>query len=465
VTEERPDVEFGIVVAARGRRLRSATLSAAKASGIVSRVTTASENEAGVWRPWLTGALAAIEIADADALTPSSFIVEAIAAGVPTVVSEVGSLRELPEGVVVKIPAGATADLLARETSALLKDQSRSSALRERTRAHAGEHSADALAEQLIHSLGLEAEEEGDLPIVERLAMLLPLLNRRLSVLDVGTRWGFDDRWLPLRDHVDLIGFEPDEEECARLDRLYEGWNARLVPLALGRSRGTVELHVASDPGSSSLLQPDPAVIKDRPETARIQSLATREVEMTTVDDWIDEENFVGIDALKIDVQGSELAVLEGAERTLQSVRILELEVEFNEMYEGQPLFGDIDRVLRDHGFVLWRLAHLVHYGVKNESVRFELRDQQVFENHPVDFTAEGGQLYWGHAYYVPRRLAFGGENRDWKDHVADACIVGAYGFRDLATRSLRTALESAPPMAFERISDVLARVAPDGDS
>jgi FkbM family methyltransferase len=458
VAEERQDAEFGIVIDGGGRRLQSVVLDAAGESGIASRVTMASEQEPDAWQPWLGRAAAAVELADTRSLVPSGFLVESIAAGAPTVVPDIPALGELPDAAVARIPEGATADVLAGAISRLLDDEAYSSSLRTGARAHAEEHSAAVLAERLLVSLGLKEPEE--VSPAEHYASLLDLLDRRLTVFDVGTRWGFDERWEAWRDHVELIGFEPDEEECARLRRLYEGRNVRLVPLALGRASGTAELHVASDPGSSSLLRPDPDVISQRPEVARIESVATRTVEMTTLDEWMGDEGVPGIDALKLDVQGSELAILEGATHALGSVRLLEVEVEFNEMYEGQPLFGEIDRVLRNRGFVLWRLSHLVHYGVEGESTRFEVRDEQVFENRPIEFRAEGGQLYWGHAYYVPRGLAFGGETRHWRAHVSDACIAAAYGFLDLAARSLRSALESAPTTVAERLRGVLEQVA-----
>ena len=44
---------------------------------------------------------------------------------------------------------------------------------------------------------------------------------------------------------------------------------------------------------------------------------------------------------MKIDAQGSELNILEGGEKFLKNNLIgLQIEVEFNEIYKGQPLFN-----------------------------------------------------------------------------------------------------------------------------
>ena len=56
---------------------------------------------------------------------------------------------------------------------------------------------------------------------------------------------------------------------------------------------------------------------------------------------------------LKLDVQGYELAVIDGAERTLQRTALLEVEVSVRALYEGQPLLADVLDVLRAKGFAL----------------------------------------------------------------------------------------------------------------
>jgi Methyltransferase FkbM domain len=68
------------------------------------------------------------------------------------------------------------------------------------------------------------------------------------------------------------------------------------------------------------------------------------------------------IDFIKLDTQGSELEILQGGVRALAGVRCVEVEVEFNPIYRGQPLFYEVDAFMRGQGFVLWKLTNLVHY-------------------------------------------------------------------------------------------------------
>ncbi len=59
---------------------------------------------------------------------------------------------------------------------------------------------------------------------------------------------------------------------------------------------------------------------------------------------------------LKLDVQGYELEVIDGAPTTLRDVAVLEAEMSFVSLYSGQLLFAELVARLRDHGLVLGAL-------------------------------------------------------------------------------------------------------------
>ena len=66
------------------------------------------------------------------------------------------------------------------------------------------------------------------------------------------------------------------------------------------------------------------------------------------------KENLLDVDFVKLGTQGSELNILQGAATILkQSVFGHEIEVCFNELYQGTPLFSDIDLFVRQFGFDL----------------------------------------------------------------------------------------------------------------
>ena len=258
-----------------------------------------------------------------------------------------------------------------------------------------------------------------------------------LTIVDVGARWGVAERWSALAPDLRVYGFDPDPEECERLnaalgdtggDRITE-----YVPSALAATAGTMRLHVTAEPACSSMYPPVARLSRVFRELECIEQTDRIEVNVTTLDMWCADHDVEVIDFLKLDTQGSELGVLQGAERMLGSVLVLEIEVEFNPIYEGQPLFADIDGFLRARGFVLWRLDHLTHYSTEGPAGD-DVRGISLFDSVPHETMVPGGQLYWGHAYFVRRELcADSDQSPSAEQRRRGAAVARAGGLADLA--------------------------------
>jgi FkbM family methyltransferase len=176
---------------------------------------------------------------------------------------------------------------------------------------------------------------------------------------DVGARGGLRPNWATARRYLRLIGFEPDEREYARLAAQVQadGSSDQFVGVALHNRAGSVTLHLAKDRGLSSIFQPNRAFIDEFPDADRFDPDGTHEVRVDTLDAVLAERHLTDVDFVKVDTQGSELFVLQGARDTLrQSVCGVEVEVEFAPIYQGQPLFADVDAYMRDLGYQLFDL-------------------------------------------------------------------------------------------------------------
>ena len=79
------------------------------------------------------------------------------------------------------------------------------------------------------------------------------------------------------------------------------------------------------------------------------------DVDQVRLDGILDQD----IDVLKLDLQGYELDALKGCEKLLPRIKAITTEVEFVPLYEGQPLFADIDIYLRARGFRFLNLYEL----------------------------------------------------------------------------------------------------------
>jgi hypothetical protein len=94
----------------------------------------------------------------------------------------------------------------------------------------------------------------------------------------------------------------------------------------------------------------------------RFDIVGTKTINVDTLDHQLREHGIADVDFIKVDTQGSELFILQGATQALSGgVFGVEVEVEFAEMYEGQPLFADVDKFLRPIGFQLFdlKLSHM----------------------------------------------------------------------------------------------------------
>jgi FkbM family methyltransferase len=145
------------------------------------------------------------------------------------------------------------------------------------------------------------------------LDVIEPLLTKQDIVFDVGTNIGTIANWLANRTkHVH--GFEPHPEniEMTRDQvKLRKTKNITLSQLALSKKPGTLQLHVKSFHGHHSL-----------GDTAASPTVEKIDVEVETVDRYCSTHGIDRIDFLKIDVEGFEDDVLEGATSMLKDHRI-----------------------------------------------------------------------------------------------------------------------------------------------
>lgn len=229
---------------------------------------------------------------------------------------------------------------------------------------------------------------------------------RKLVALDIGCRWGFAEKFIRDTDVFKVYGFDPDVEECERLAFRYKGLDVCLVPIGLAGQSGRRTLYVTHEPACSSLLQPDSYLTENYPALACARLVSTKEVDTTTLDAWANKNQVDKIDYLKLDTQGTELEILQGGVDSLENVRCIEVEVEFNPIYLEQAIFSDVDLFLRKHGFVLWKLTNHVHYSSKGnpESPLFE--DSVFYDDmQQVKHALFGGQLYWANAHYIKKSV------------------------------------------------------------
>ena len=170
------------------------------------------------------------------------------------------------------------------------------------------------------------------------------------TVLDVGAHTGeFAQRIRTILPDAELICCEPLEEPFTKLTERFRGQpNFRAIRCALGEKAGQHEIHHNEYAPSSSLL---PMTELHKQSFTFAVKEQTEMIEVRRLSDVVRELNLRDPLLLKLDVQGFEDKVIAGGEDVVARAKIIIIEVSFQPLYEGGPLFDAIYRLLKKHGF------------------------------------------------------------------------------------------------------------------
>jgi len=184
----------------------------------------------------------------------------------------------------------------------------------------------------------------------------------RVIVADVGSIGGLHKRWRALRPRLITLNFDP-------LDTRSAGAREHFYPFLLAADEGRATLKVTRRPSMSSMLEPRTdyfAPFWNKPRD--IEIVESIDVPTASLDSIVAKEG-LWPDALKIDVQGGEAQILDGAVQTLQrSVILAEIECSFTERYAGQQTFDQVMARMREQGFALLDIRRLKRYCYQNSS-------------------------------------------------------------------------------------------------
>ena len=206
-----------------------------------------------------------------------------------------------------------------------------------------------------LNSLGVEAHRFH--PASSPLARLIAAMKASEIdlVLDIGANTGQYGADLRAGGYEGRIAsFEPITQDHGQLvqrsrhDRMW-AVHPRCV---LGAYEGEIEINISANSVSSSVLP----MLESHANAAPGSAYVGRETApMTTVDSIV--ERYLGgsrAPFLKIDTQGYEWQVLDGAVATLPRLRGIQMELSLLPLYEGQCLWRDCIERLENEGFVLW---------------------------------------------------------------------------------------------------------------
>jgi FkbM family methyltransferase len=266
----------------------------------------------------------------------------------------------------------------------------------------------------------------GDPPMTRKLVEAGAFVDDPVVVVDVGARGGVEWYWKVFGDHLRIIAFEADAEECARLKATPQK-NVTFIPSALGAENGVRTLHVTHHRAASTFYPVDPKW------TARFSfsdnQLVEQQVEVrtTTLRDALAGQR---VDFIKLDAEGAELDVLRGADLG----PVLGVVSELNFGQTGLPSFAEFDIYCRSAGLQLYDLD-LYHFS-RRALPYPHLYDSRDSAGRPVAGPTIQGQVLSSDALYFRDGLTT-------ERPVKLACLFEIFGFNDCAAELLQARREA----------------------
>jgi FkbM family methyltransferase len=183
-------------------------------------------------------------------------------------------------------------------------------------------------------------------------------LHRIEQVIDVGANTGQFAK--SLRNHGyagEIISFEPTSIAWRALVTASKNDNKWHVAdrCAVGDIEGTLEINISSNSVSSSLLEMDTNHLNAAPESV----YSSKEiVKICTLDNYFKNHGSLSNRIfLKIDTQGYEMNVLQGAESILSRTTGIQIELSLIKLYEGQMTHKNLTEFLESKSYEIWSLT------------------------------------------------------------------------------------------------------------
>lgn len=178
------------------------------------------------------------------------------------------------------------------------------------------------------------------------------------AVLDVGANCGGYGQFLRRGGYRGkILSFEPLEEEHRALVKNSKQDPNWLVAdrMAIGDRIGEIEINIAGNSESSSILPIAEAHVNAEKCSAYIGTQLTPLSRLDSID--LSPLGAHRASLLKIDTQGFEMPVLQGAEGIMAGIKGIQVELSLTELYAGQALYRETVDWLAARGYEMWNVV------------------------------------------------------------------------------------------------------------
>lgn len=194
-----------------------------------------------------------------------------------------------------------------------------------------------------------------------------------ITFVDVGARAGSAKELTPLESYINYIGFDADEEEVKRLASLPSKYlSTQYISSFVSKQSEKVKFNLHYEGGLSSIYDFGKLYTRwfKKNDVNPVEKVITLQAD--SLDNLVNQD----VDIIKLDTQGNEYEILSGASMCLSKALMVEVEVEFVQMYESQKLAHDVMSQMYSRGYELLYLNRVFRSSVAFNGVS---RGQMIF--------------------------------------------------------------------------------------
>ncbi len=167
------------------------------------------------------------------------------------------------------------------------------------------------------------------------------------TLFDIGVNKGTPNLYSAF-ENAKLVLIDPQKLELDNLEDWQKNkYDIEFIHVALGEKNEFRDFYKSDISARSSFLK--------RKDLRKKREIFTSEsVEVITLDSLVQRKNYQAGYGLKLDVEGYELKILQGAVETLKTVEFIILEASIKERFEGGAKFSQLVHFLSAHNFELY---------------------------------------------------------------------------------------------------------------
>jgi FkbM family methyltransferase len=178
-----------------------------------------------------------------------------------------------------------------------------------------------------------------------------------MNIVDAGARYGIHPSFKSIFDISRFYLFEPEPIEFNRLVKKFsENSNVKVSNLALSNRKDNLKLRINQHTALSTLKNLGSYINEENYKFDEFREVNSVNVQAESIDNFFSNSK---VDFLKLDVEGFELNVLEGAQFQLENNIVgVRSEVTFVDMHDNGASFGKIHDFLLSKNFELLNLDY-----------------------------------------------------------------------------------------------------------